>query len=658
MSYKALYLTYRPQTFEEVAGQKAIVRTLKNALTSGKMAHAYLFAGPRGTGKTTMARLFAKALDCEEGLGHQCNKCSNCLAISEGSHPDVIEIDAASNNGVDQVRDLIDKVKYAPIKGKYKVYIIDEVHMMSTGAFNALLKTLEEPPENVIFILCTTEPYKVLPTILSRCQRFDFSKLSDEEMRGKLLEVLAQEKTVYDEEGVKAVIALADGGMRDALSILDQVLAYSGNQLHEKDVLAIYGLASLEEKIALLQSLKSGDVSGVIQQAESFIAGGIDVRRLVSDLISILKDLLIYEKTGDPSLIEDLSEEQAQLLSKTIGPSSCNAMITTLLSAQNDFKNVSDVRSLFELTLLRLSSSDAPEGEETIHAPIKPAKKEPLKTETKPLEAPKAVEEAKPVEKPVEAPKPIIPAKPVEETKPLPAKEEPAPKKEEAVSESITPAKPEQKVEITPQKPDETTPPDFLFEEDKAIEKPVEKPAPEKKPAPKAEPLPPAKEDKPIERPTTTINIANILKPAIATQGMEFELPDDEIVKIMVLADKSQRTSLAGKWHHFADLKADPKIGALASLLSDGHPFCICKDAIILSYNFTKRKKEANIMANQQSLSELLAEVIGRQIFVYAIDRIDANRLTAAFFNLQQINKLPKKEEVHLNLPIGGNKQS
>ena len=146
MSYKALYLTYRPQTFEEVAGQKAIVRTLKNALSTEKMAHAYLFAGPRGTGKTSMARLFAKALNCEEGLGHQCNHCSNCLAISEGSHPDVIEIDAASNNGVDQVRDLIDKVKYAPIKGKYKVYIIDEVHMMSTGAFNALLKTLEEPP--------------------------------------------------------------------------------------------------------------------------------------------------------------------------------------------------------------------------------------------------------------------------------------------------------------------------------------------------------------------------------------------------------------------------------------------------------------------------------------------------------------------------------
>ena len=163
MSYKALYLKYRPQTFDEVAGQSVIVRTLKNALANDKLAHAYLFAGPRGTGKTTMARLLAKALDCEEGVGKQCNHCSNCVSISEGTHPDVIEIDAASNNGVDQVRELIEKVTYAPIKGRYKVYIIDEVHMMTDAAFNALLKTIEEPPERVIFILCTTEPYKVLP---------------------------------------------------------------------------------------------------------------------------------------------------------------------------------------------------------------------------------------------------------------------------------------------------------------------------------------------------------------------------------------------------------------------------------------------------------------------------------------------------------------
>lgn len=183
MSYKALYNKYRSQTFDELVGQQTIVTTLKNALATNKIAHAYLFCGPRGTGKTSVARLFAKALNCSEGVGHQCNKCENCIQISEGQHPDVIEIDAASNSGVDEVRSLIEKVKYAPIKGRYKIYIIDEVHMMTPSAFNALLKTLEEPPEYVVFILCTTEPYKLLPTIISRCQRFEFRKISDDELK-------------------------------------------------------------------------------------------------------------------------------------------------------------------------------------------------------------------------------------------------------------------------------------------------------------------------------------------------------------------------------------------------------------------------------------------------------------------------------------------
>jgi DNA polymerase-3 subunit gamma/tau len=438
MSYKSLYLTYRPQTFDEVAGQKPIVRTLKNALTSGKIAHAYLFAGPRGTGKTTMARLLAKALNCDEGIGKQCNKCSNCLSISEGSHPDVIEIDAASNNGVDQVRDLIEKVKYAPIKGRYKVYIIDEVHMMSTGAFNALLKTLEEPPENVIFILCTTEPYKVLPTILSRCQRFDFSKLSDEDMKGKLVEVLKAENAKYDEEGLKAVISLADGGMRDALSILEQTLAYSGNVLRAQDVLALYGLASIDEKISLLTYVSEGDVASLLKKCESFLSAGIDIRRLTSDLINVLKDLLIFEKTNDASLMEDLSKEQAQELAKNLLPGKTSDFIAALIDTQNNFRNVSDVRGLFELTMLRLASEDpSPVIEKSPAKPVqKEVKPEPVVVETKPapapvvtkVEAPKEEVKVQPAEvapAPIapEAPKAVETPKPVEAPKPEPVKE-------------------------------------------------------------------------------------------------------------------------------------------------------------------------------------------------------------------------------------------
>ena len=416
MAYKALYRTYRPQTFDEVAGQEHIVRTLKNALATGKIAHAYLFAGPRGTGKTTMAKLFAKALNCEEGIGCQCNQCENCRQIIEGSHPDVLELDAASNNGVDEIRELIDKVKYGTILGRYKVYIIDEVHMLSTGAFNALLKTLEEPPEHVIFILATTEPHKILPTILSRCQRYDFNKVSEQDIKERIKTILLNEDVEYVEDAIELIVNLADGGMRDALSILEKVLAYSGNRLNVDDVLNIFALESKEEKIKLIHSIVNHDMGDVLSRLNNYVTKGTDIKRLTEDLLVILKDVVIYNSSNISNYLEMLKEEDAEELSQYLSNEQALKMIEVLMNTIKDYKNVTSINPLFEITLIKLTSL---EDDRPI---IKPrvVKQEPVKEEPKPAPVQEPVKESEPIK--VEEPvvEPII-----EEVKPEPVREEP-----------------------------------------------------------------------------------------------------------------------------------------------------------------------------------------------------------------------------------------
>jgi DNA polymerase-3 subunit gamma/tau len=340
-----------------VAGQQHIVKTLKNALKTNKIAHAYLFAGPRGTGKTTMAKLLAKALNCDEGIGCQCNECKNCRAIIDGSHPDVLEIDAASNRGINEIKDLIEKVKYSCILGRYKVYIIDEVHMMTTEAFNALLKTLEEPPEHVIFILATTEPHKILPTILSRCQRYDFTKVSDEDIKERLKKILELEKVSYNDEAVNTIISLADGGMRDALSILDQVLAYSGNTLNEEDILSIFALESKEEKIGLIKSIAGHNVSDVLSRLAKYIQKGSDIKRLTNDILVILKDVLIYSLTYRNDLFQFINEDDAKELNNILTSDRIIEMIDILLNTTKEYKQLNDIKPLFEVTLLKLSAT-------------------------------------------------------------------------------------------------------------------------------------------------------------------------------------------------------------------------------------------------------------------------------------------------------------
>lgn len=312
MAYQVLYRTYRPARFSEVVGQEYIVKTLVNAIRNNKIAHAYLFAGPRGTGKTSVAKLFAKAINCPNFKNEACDDCENCKAYLEGTHPDIIELDAASNNGVDDIREIIEQVPYAPLLGKYKVYIIDEVHMLTTQAFNALLKTLEEPPAHVIFILATTDPQKVIPTVLSRCQRYNFSKISLYEIKKRMMNILDKEQIPYDEKAAEELSRMAEGGMRDALSLLEQCLSYNPDGLKLEDVEHIFGLTSVAEEVSLYLKIHDQKISEVISRMREIYAAGADTKRLAVDLLDIVKDVLIYSDQGKANLLTRITEAEAQ----------------------------------------------------------------------------------------------------------------------------------------------------------------------------------------------------------------------------------------------------------------------------------------------------------------------------------------------------------
>lgn len=356
MAYQALYRKYRPSNFDEVVGQTHIIQTLKNAIVQNRIAHAYLFCGPRGTGKTSIAKIFAKTLNCTNSQDAPCGICENCKMAANGSHPDIIEIDAASNNGVDEVRNLIDKVKYAPMQGKYKIYIIDEVHMMTSGAFNALLKTIEEPPAHVIFIFATTEPNKVLPTIISRCQRFDFNKVSVNDIKYRLSVVCKNEGIEIDQDGLTLIAQLADGGMRDALSILDQCVAYCTSHIDVNDIRKIYGVITSEDIGQLFSSVYKKDVDSFIKDIQKYSDMGMDIKRLTADFIHTLKDSLILDYSENSTLVSDMNKDMIRKYFRSAPIHFRIQCMEELMDTYNKYTYASNALDYLEASLLKISS--------------------------------------------------------------------------------------------------------------------------------------------------------------------------------------------------------------------------------------------------------------------------------------------------------------
>ena len=427
MAKTALYQKYRSGTFEEVVGQEYVVRSIKNAVRTGKIGHAYLFCGPRGTGKTTMARLLAKSVNCTNPDHAPCGECENCRAAMNGTHPDIVEINAANETHVEDIRDLIERSRLAPMMGRHKIYIVDEVHQLSSAASSALLKTLEEPPENVIFVLATTDPQKLLPTIISRCQRFDFSKVKKNQITNHLLSIAEKENIRMEESAAEMIAVLADGGMRDALSIMDQCASYTGDNITLDAIDQIYGLATTREKIDLIKNILTKNLEGMLSQISSYEERGIDLQRFTEGMVDILKECVIWQNTHKSDLLKVLTMEEANEISEIADSLVCMHIAEEMLYAKERFKNAVSAVSAFEVICLSLATEGTKPQKVQETAPVSmPQRIQPAPAPVRPSQETVSVqnvntavnkEEKSPIPEISEQPavqKPVIPVQTVE----------------------------------------------------------------------------------------------------------------------------------------------------------------------------------------------------------------------------------------------------
>jgi DNA polymerase III subunit gamma/tau len=584
MAYRALYRTYRPSTFDDVVGQQHIVLTLQNAINKNKIAHAYLFCGPRGTGKTTVAKLVAKGVNCTSDVKTPCNECHHCLSIASGQHPDIIEIDAASNNGVDEIRDLIEKVKYSPIEAKFKVYIIDEVHMLSTGAFNALLKTLEEPPSHVIFILATTEPHKVLPTIISRCQRFDFSKVPPKLIAERVEFVLKKENISYDKEVVRLISTLAEGGLRDALSILEQVIAYAKNDLRQEHVHQIYGITTIEEKISLLDSIFSNNVNHLLEQLTSIENKSHDIKRLTSDLIDLLKEAVIFGYTQDELLLHTITKSEASHLLEQQSTDMLLEIIDILIDTFEKYRNATNVHAYFEVCLLKilsLSSRNTTDGGKSYKNSFKQQKTSIQSESTKTFNSDQKVEEKEVAKKEAE-------------------------EKEVAKKEA---------------------------EEKEAEKKEVMKKKEEKKETKKQD----IQEEKSQNVPSNQ---------QISSLEMR-DYSISEIVQCMVAADKDFRYEDTEKWGLLEEYLHDLKWVKIVRLLLPSEIRISGEKFLVVIVENQEIADSINETNNDLLYKELMLQIIGKPKHVIAITQNTFDKALVVFFDKKETNSLPNPIEIN-----------